>query len=52
LGLYLAREIVIAHGGTIVAESTVGEGTVVCVRLPLDKPKRRAHARPATEPRT
>ena len=51
LGLYLAREIVIAHGGTIVAESTVGEGTVISVRLPLDKPKSRAHARPATGPR-
>ncbi|HEX7592078.1 MAG TPA: CheR family methyltransferase [Candidatus Limnocylindrales bacterium] len=35
LGLYLAREIVIAHGGTIKAESTLGEGTVIVVRLPL-----------------
>jgi signal transduction histidine kinase len=35
LGLYLAREIVIAHGGTIKAESTLGEGTAIIVRLPL-----------------
>ena len=37
LGLYLAREIVTAHGGTIEAESAVGEGTTVTVRLPLGK---------------
>jgi two-component system CheB/CheR fusion protein len=41
LGLYLAREIVTAHGGTIEAESNLGEGTVIIVRLPLGK--RRAH---------
>jgi len=29
LGLYLAREIVAAHGGTIEAESILGEGTVI-----------------------
>jgi two-component system CheB/CheR fusion protein len=37
LGLYLAREIVVAHGGTIDAASTLGEGTVMVVRLPLEK---------------
>ena len=37
LGLYLAREIVAAHGGTIEAESTLGEGTVITVRLPLEQ---------------
>ncbi|MGZ6274011.1 MAG: CheR family methyltransferase, partial [Candidatus Limnocylindrales bacterium] len=37
LGLYLAREIVTAHGGTVNAESTRGEGTVMTVRLPLDR---------------
>ena len=35
LGLYLAREIVAAHGGTIDAASTLDEGTVLTVRLPL-----------------
>ncbi|MGZ8515472.1 MAG: sensor histidine kinase [Candidatus Limnocylindrales bacterium] len=35
LGLYVAREIVIAHGGEINAKSRMGEGTVMTVRLPL-----------------
>jgi two-component system CheB/CheR fusion protein len=35
LGLYLAREIVNAHGGTIEAASSLGAGTVIVVRLPL-----------------
>lgn len=47
LGLYLAREIVTAHGGVIEAESTVGKGTTVVVRLPLGKPAARRGARPA-----
>jgi two-component system CheB/CheR fusion protein len=34
LGLYIAQEIVSAHGGTITARSTVGEGTTFTVRLP------------------
>jgi signal transduction histidine kinase len=34
LGLYIAQEIVTAHGGTITARSTVGEGTTFTVRLP------------------
>ena len=45
LGLYLAREIVTAHGGTIEAESSPGEGTTIVVRLPLGKPKARGDAR-------
>ncbi len=48
LGLYLAREIVTAHGGTIEAESRLGEGTLMTVRLPLGKPKARG-ARPKAE---
>ena len=49
LGLYLAREIVTAHGGTIEAESTLGRGTTMIVRLPLGKPGARGRARPARE---
>mgnify|MGYP002399957559 CR=1 FL=1 len=36
LGLAIAREIVERHGGEIVVESVVGEGTDVCVVLPED----------------
>jgi two-component system CheB/CheR fusion protein len=39
LGLYLAREIVTAHRGTIQAESNPGEGTVITVRLPYSPKK-------------
>ena len=35
LGLYVAREIVTAHGGEIEATSRLGKGTVMTVRLPL-----------------
>jgi two-component system CheB/CheR fusion protein len=35
LGLYVAREIVTAHGGEIEATSVVGSGTVLTVQLPL-----------------
>lgn len=34
LGLYIAREIVLAHGGTVSVKSTGSEGTTFCVRLP------------------
>jgi signal transduction histidine kinase len=34
LGLYIAREIVEAHDGSITVRSAVGEGTVVLVALP------------------
>ena len=38
LGLFLSREIVIAHGGTIEVESEPGEGTTVSILLPLLTP--------------
>ncbi|MDQ3025419.1 MAG: HAMP domain-containing histidine kinase [Pseudomonadota bacterium] len=34
LGLFIAREIAIAHGGTIAAESSSGAGTTFSVKLP------------------
>jgi two-component system CheB/CheR fusion protein len=36
LGLFIAKEIVEAHAGTISATSEVGKGTRITVRLPLD----------------
>jgi signal transduction histidine kinase len=35
LGLFVAREIVTAHGGEIDAVSRVGKGTTLTVRMPL-----------------
>ncbi len=34
LGLFVAREIVVAHGGTIAVKSSEDEGTTFTVRLP------------------
>jgi signal transduction histidine kinase len=34
LGLYICRNIIEAHGGKIIAESTVGEGTTFYIYLP------------------
>jgi cell cycle sensor histidine kinase DivJ len=36
LGLSVVRGLVGLHGGTISVESALGEGTTICVRLPLD----------------
>jgi len=36
LGLTIARRIIEEHGGTIVIESRVGEGTTVNIQLPLE----------------
>lgn len=35
LGLYIAREVAVAHGGTIEVASTAAEGTTFTVTLPL-----------------
>ena len=37
IGLAVAREIVVAHGGTIEAVSPDGAGTTVTIRLPSSK---------------
>ncbi len=44
LGLFVAREIVVAHGGDICVESVVGTGSTFTVRLPFvpDHPAARA----------
>lgn len=38
LGLYLVRQIIELHDGTISARSTIGRGTEMRVKLPLDTP--------------
>lgn len=38
LGLYITRQLVEAHGGTIVVKSRPGEGSVFTVTLPLNPP--------------
>ncbi len=38
LGLYITRQIVLAHGGTIQLTSAPGEGTAVAVELPRSPP--------------
>ena len=48
LGLYIVREIVVAHGGTVEVASTAQEGTTFTVRLPRSHPvgsERRADAK-------
>ncbi len=42
LGLYIASEIVRAHGGTISVSSVQGEGTTFAIRWPRTAPRRRA----------
>lgn len=37
IGLYMAKRVVVAHGGSIVFESTEGEGSVFGFRLPLSR---------------
>jgi signal transduction histidine kinase len=45
LGLYIAREITLAHGGTLDVASDAESGTTFTVRLPLACPERRRDPR-------
>jgi two-component system CheB/CheR fusion protein len=47
LGLYVAREIVTAHGGAIEVASVPGEGATLTVRLPLTTAGSRRGVKPA-----
>jgi signal transduction histidine kinase len=42
LGLYIAKQIVAAHGGTIGVESRPGHGAKFTLELPIEPPKRAA----------
>jgi two-component system OmpR family sensor kinase len=46
LGLYISREIVNAHGGTIEVDSQPGDGTTFTIRLPLATPTVPAKPKP------
>jgi signal transduction histidine kinase len=35
LGLFITKELVTAHGGSITASSVVGQGAIFIMRLPL-----------------
>ncbi|MEO8570995.1 MAG: HAMP domain-containing sensor histidine kinase, partial [Chloroflexota bacterium] len=48
LGLFVAREIVTAHGGSIKASSTLGEGTTFIVQLPAGAPPAKRRTRKPT----
>ena len=52
LGLRICQLIITGHGGTIWAESAIGEGTTFYFTLPLDdtKPAGEGHGRPGNTP--
>ena len=50
LGLFVSREIVAAHGGSITATSRIGDGTTISVRLPAARASGKAIARTSAKP--
>jgi signal transduction histidine kinase len=50
LGLYIAREIVGAHGGTMQVDSQPGAGTAFTVELPRSIPAHVTQPQPTQEP--
>jgi signal transduction histidine kinase len=50
LGLFIARQIVEAHGGSLAVSSTPEEGTTFTVRLPRSSPGAGAPPRPSARP--
>jgi signal transduction histidine kinase len=52
LGLFIAREIVLAHGGTVTVTSTASDGTTFSVRLPHRSVATPPPLDPADEPDT
>lgn len=50
LGLYIAREVVAAHGGTLSVTSTQKEGTTFTVRLPRHPASKQEHTLPGAAP--
>jgi phosphoserine phosphatase RsbU/P len=44
LGLYIARELVLAHGGTVEVRSSDAEGTTFVVHLPSVRPTQNTRA--------
>jgi signal transduction histidine kinase len=47
LGLFISREIVVSHGGSLTIESVVGKGTLIVIAMPVY-----AGERAVTEQRT
>jgi signal transduction histidine kinase len=47
LGLFIAREIMTEHEGTITAQSVVGEGSILTLRLPLISAIEASSAKPS-----
>jgi len=49
LGLPLARQILISHGGKIWAESKLNQGTTFYFTLPVNQPAAKLHSRPRND---